>query len=247
MPNEPSEQRPKTRQMPLPSTAAPTAVPPTASQGVVQLDQVDQGAEARPPGQSAAAPTGQPDGNWHWFHYPIGIFLVAYGTAGVLLLAIAWGDRHEEMATYLSKTIGLGIATPALLAVKTVEILLTLLALAGLMRRRDVWYLPALFGWIGGFAVFCVLDLWSGRFGGLVEHVLYLLGFLLVLAVSFALGVKVRVARAEQGPIEPSEDRPSTTGMKLTRTQEMALAALNRWQRTTSSSTTGRSTTGRSV
>ncbi len=73
---------------------------------------------------------------WHWFHYPVGIFLVAYGAAGIPLLAIGWNDRHHEMAAYLSKTIGLGIATQALVAAKVVEVLLTLLALAGLLRER---------------------------------------------------------------------------------------------------------------
>ena len=177
------------------------------------------------------APGGKPDANWHRFHYPIGVFLVAYGVAGVLLLVIGWDGRRQEMAAYLAKTIGLGIATPALITIKVVEVLLTLLALAGLLRRRDVWYLPALFGWIGGFAIFCVLDVWSGRFGGLAEHLLYLLGFVVLLAVSFALGVKVRVARAERGPIAADPDRAAAGRMPLTRTQEMALAALNRWQR----------------
>ena len=180
--------------------------------------------QAQPFVQDAPPEEPEPTENWHRFHYPIGIFLVAYGAAGVLLLVIGWGDRQKEMSTYLDKTVGLDIATPLLVTVKVVEVLLTLLALAGLLRRRDVWYLPALFGWIGGFAVFGVLDVWSGRFGGLAEHLLYLLGFLVLLGVSFAFGVKARVARA----------RPAQSKMQLTRTQEMALAALNRWQRTVS-------------
>jgi hypothetical protein len=171
--------------------------------------------------QDAPAEESDPAENWHRYHYPIGIFLVAYGFAGVLLLVIGWSDRRQEMSTYLDKTVGLDIATPLLIAVKLVEVLLTLLVLAGLLRRRDVWYVPALFGWIGGFAVFCVLDVWSGRFGGLAEHLLYLLGFLVLLGLSFALGVKARVAQA----------RPRQSKMQLTRTQEMALAALNRWRR----------------
>jgi hypothetical protein len=180
-----------------------------------------------PAPREESAPAGNPDENWHRFHHPIGVFLVAYGVAGVVLLAIGWDGRRREMSAYLSETVGLDIAAPALIAVKVVQVLLTLLALAGLLRRRDVWYLPALFGWIGGFGVFCVLDLWSGRFGGLAEHVLYLLGFFVLLGVSFALGVRARVARAERAaPARP---------MRLTRTQEMALAALNRWQRAPSS------------
>jgi hypothetical protein len=195
---------------------------------------------------AGAVPNEQPTpaaAGWHWIHYPVGIFLVAYGAAGIPLLAIGWSDRHSEMATYLAKTIGLGIATPALVGAKVVEVLLTLLALAGLLRRRDVWYLPALLGWVAGFAAFCVLDVWSGRYGGLAEHVVYLLGFLMLLAASFAFGVKARVAGVEDGALVPAvagegagrregAGRAAKTGMRLTRTQEMALAALNRWQRT---------------
>src|SRR5262245_15286510 len=146
---------------------------------------------------------------WHWFHYPIGVLLVSYGTAGVLLLAIGWNGRHQEMAAYLSQTIGLAIATPALIAAKVVEVLLTLLALAGLLRRRDVWFLPALLGWIAGFAAFCVLDLWSGRFGGLAEHLLYLLGFLILLATSFGLSAQARLALAQDGSAAPAPDHLS--------------------------------------
>jgi hypothetical protein len=169
---------------------------------------------------------------WHRFHYPVGIFLVAYGVAGLILLAIGWSDRHHEMATYLTKTVGLGIATPALVVAKVIEALLTLLALAGLLRRRDVWYLPAILGWVAGFAAFCVLDIWSGRYGVLVEHAVYLLGFLILLAASFAFGVKARVAAgAAVDPATPIPAGYHGTRMRLTRTQEMALAALNRWQR----------------
>lgn len=184
---------------------------------------------ARPTPAPKAAPA--PSETWHRYHFPVGVFLVAYGVAGVLLLAIGWDERHREMATYLAKTIGLGIATPTLIAAKVVEVLLTLLALAGLLRRRDVWYLPALFGWIGGFAAFCVLDVWSGRFGGLAEHAIYLAGFLVLLVVSFGLGVKTRVARAERDRTAQSPGHDAARRMQLTRTQEMALAALTRWRR----------------
>ena len=199
--------------------------------------------------QPAPAAAAAPAAGWHRFHYTVGIFLVAYGAAGLALLAIGWSARHDEMATYLDKTVGFGIATPALIATKIVEALLTLLALAGLLRRRDVWYLPALLGWVAGFAAFCVLDVWSGRYVGLAEHAVYLLGFLVLLAASFAFGVKARVLRAHADAAHQAEGahpadvggqaapgapgRPvSGTRMRLTRTQEMALAALNRWQRT---------------
>ncbi|GAA4154825.1 hypothetical protein [Actinomadura keratinilytica] len=175
-------------------------------------------------------------GNWHRFHYPIGVFATAYGATGLLTALISWDDRRAELADYL----GSGLASPALVLVKVVELLLVALTVAGLARRRDVWLLPALAGWAAGFALFAVVDVVKGRWGGLLEHTLYLAGFAFLLFLSYALSVRVRVGRgALPRPAErpvagagadsdasDSELRPSG----LTRTQELALEALNRWQ-----------------
>jgi hypothetical protein len=162
--------------------------------------------------------------NWHRYHYPVGFFLVVFGATGLLGTVLRWSAHRDQIATYLTRTAGLGkgLDTPVLIGLHVIEGLLVLIALAGVLRRRDVWFLPALLGWIGGFAVFCVLDLWAGTFGMLAEHAGFLAVFILVLFISYALGVKARVGRPPAGP--------GLTPRNLTRTQEFALAALNRWQ-----------------
>lgn len=144
-------------------------------------------------------------------------------------MAIGWNDHHKEIANYLARTVGLGAspATPLLIVIKLVELLLVLITLAGVLRRKDVWFLPALLGWMAGFAAFCVLDLWAGFMGRLLEHVVYLMAFTMLLLMSYALSVKVRVGR----PVQPTGTGDVPAPKNLTRTQEMALSAVNRWQR----------------
>jgi hypothetical protein len=217
--------------------------------------------------------------NWHRFHYPIGAFLVAYGFAGFVTALIGWGERREELAGY----IGTGLATPVLAAVKMVELVLVVLVLAGVVRRRDVWFLPALTGWLVGFGVFALLDVVKGKWGGLLEHAVYLAAFALLLFLSYGLSVKARVGRAARpdpaqpgqpvpGPPMPGQPMPGQAvageplpgkpvagqpvpgdaaapppvpgpapvpGPPLTRTQEFALATLNRWQEAARSATGG--------
>ncbi|MEU5878352.1 hypothetical protein [Spirillospora sp. NPDC047279] len=178
-------------------------------------------------------PTAPGGKNWHRFHYPVGVFLLAYGVTGIVSAALGWSDRRDELAGYL----GSGVATPLLVTVKVLEGLLLLVALAGLIRRRDVWFLPALTGWVAGFAVFCVLDVVKGKWTGLLEHALYLAFFLLLLGLTYALSVKARVGGRKAPPAPspvpagPPDQHVAPAGGGLTRTQELALAALNRWQR----------------
>jgi hypothetical protein len=195
-----------------------------------KLTRPDQPLPGRRPGPTTpplpTLPPAAPDGrNWHRFHFPIGAFLVAYGVTSLLFAGIGWSDRREEMAGYL----GSGAATGALVAVKAVELLLVAVTLAGMTRRKDVWLLPALMGWILGFAVFCALDVVKGKWTGLAEHAVYLLGFVLLLFLTYALSVKARVGRP--GPLLPETPVAGAGPPRLTRTQEMALAAINRWQR----------------
>ncbi|GLZ11168.1 hypothetical protein Acsp04_14030 [Actinomadura sp. NBRC 104425] len=199
------------------------------TQGFAKLTRPDLPLPGRTGGASGT-------GNWHRFHHPIGVFATAYGATGLLTALISWDDRRAELADY----IGSGLAAPALVLVKVVELLLVALTVAGLARRRDVWLLPALTGWAAGFALFAVVDVVKGHWVGLVEHTLYLAGFAFLLFLSYALSVRVRVGRgALPRPAErpvagagsdsgspDSELRPSG----LTRTQELALEALNRWQ-----------------
>ena len=136
---------------------------------------------------------------------------------------LGWPAHLKEMTFYLGESL----ASPALIAVKAVQVLLVLLTVVGLARRRDVWLLMALSGWAAGFAAFCVLDVVKGRLADLAEHGLYAVVFAALLFLSYALGVKARVAARSEGPPEPGQGQ----GSGLSRTQEIALAALNRWQR----------------
>ncbi|MCW2918107.1 MAG: hypothetical protein JWN52_6175 [Actinomycetia bacterium] len=197
----------------------------------MNTSRVPEGLYSPPPQQGQTLPPASPvrAENWHRYHYPIGIFLVLYGLTGLLGVLIGWSDHQKEMANYLTKTAGLntGLATPVLAGLHVVEGLLILITLAGLLRRRDVWFLPVVFGWMAGFAVFCVLDVWAGTMSRLAEHGVYLIGFTAVLLVSYTLGVKARVGQAPPS----GQQRNTPTPRNLSRTQEIALSALNRWQR----------------
>lgn len=174
-------------------------------------------------GRPAPAPAPASDRPWHRFQYPIGVFLVAYGIATLTVSLLGWDAHRKVLAHYL----GEGIASPALIAVKVAEGVLLLAALAGLVRRRDVWFLPALVGWTAGYALFCVLGLVKGETSRLPEHAGFLVAFAVLLFLSYALGVKARIGREASSP-GAGQDGQSRN---LSRTQEMALAALNRWQR----------------
>lgn len=165
------------------------------------------------PGPSARASKGS-SAHWHRLHYPVGVFLIAYGLASMLAAALSWSDRRDQVASYLDD----GVASNVLMGVKALELLLVLVTVVGLARRKDVWFLPPLACWMAGFGVLAVLDVLRGKWGGLAEHAGYLVLFGILLFVSYGLGVKARI----DGGGGPGD------GGNLTRTQELALAALNR-------------------
>jgi hypothetical protein len=222
-PHQPAQPpQPFQGQQPMQPAQVPQPMQMTAS-----LPQPVQ-APSVPPQQPTPGLPGQPRRvTFHRFHYPIGIFLVAYGVSTLLLSVLGWSAHRKEIAGYF----GEDVASPALIAVKAVQGLLVLLTLVGLVRRRDVWFLPALFGWALGFAVFCVLDGAEGKMFDLVEHGAYLVVFAFLLCLSYALGVKARVAARQTVPEDSGQDGQNQGSGQLTRTQEIALAALNRWQR----------------
>ncbi|MFB4300013.1 hypothetical protein [Actinomadura sp. NTSP31] len=192
--------------------------------------------DQRLPERPADGATGPPavHGTWHRMHYAVGVFLVAYGLTGLAGAALLWSDRRDELGDYF----GSGNAGTLLVLAKAVEALLVAAAALGMVRRRDVWFVPALAGWMAGFAVFAVLDVFDGRWGGLLEHLLYLAGFVVLLFVSYGLSAKAQVgsgaavrASTGSGPGEGGEAGPDGGPRRLTRTQEFALAALNRLPR----------------
>ncbi|QKW34844.1 hypothetical protein HUT06_13070 [Actinomadura sp. NAK00032] len=183
------------------------------------------GAGAQPGAGPAAAPAGglgRGARTWHRFHYAVGVFLLAYGVAVLASGVLLWGDRVDEAEGYF----GSGPASGVLVAVKAAEGLLLLCAAAGVALRRDTLFVPPLAGWMAGFAMFAVLDVFTGRWGGLIQHLLYLAAFVVLLFLSYGLSAKAQLAgmraTAEPGSSSPAGPRG------LTRTQEFALQAIDR-------------------
>ncbi|NVI92318.1 hypothetical protein [Actinomadura sp. BRA 177] len=158
---------------------------------------------------------------WHRFHYAVGVFIIAYGVTGLVSAVLLWGDRLDEIEGYF----GSGPATGVLVFAKVVEALLVLSAVAGVVLRRDMLFVPPLAGWMAGFAMFAVLDVFKGRWGGLIEHLLYLAAFVVLLFVSYGLSAKAQLAGAPK-EAEPGSSPVGPRG--LTRTQEFALQAIER-------------------
>ncbi|NDU75888.1 hypothetical protein GWI34_25150 [Actinomadura sp. DSM 109109] len=179
------------------------------------------GAGAEPGSGPSAAPAGGASRTWHRFHYAVGVFVIAYGAAALVSAAALWGDRVDEMEGYF----GSGPATGILVIAKAAEFLLVLAAAAGVVLRRDLLLVPPVAGWMAGFAMFAVLDVFTGRWGGLLQHLVYLAAFVALLFLSYGLSAKVQLARAPKGPAPDGSPRPPGG---LTRTQEFALQAVNR-------------------
>jgi hypothetical protein len=182
------------------------------------------GAGGRPGSGSSAEPAGgaaRAGRTWHRFHYAVGVFVIAYGVASLASAAALWGDRSDEAEGYF----GSGPATGILVFVKAVEVVLVLTAAAAVVLRRDLLLVPPVAGWMAGFAMFAVLDVFTGRWGGLVEHLAYLAVFVVLLFLSYGLSAKAQLAGAPKAPAP--EGSPRGPG-GLTRTQEFALQAINR-------------------
>ncbi|WP_106398137.1 hypothetical protein [Actinocorallia populi] len=237
------------RDVPVAPVPAAPQQPPQPPQQPFQAPQGHPQPQAHPqqgfPPQGYApppAPSAPAGGAWHRQHYAIGVFLVLYGLTNLATGLLGFGNRKLEAAVYF----GDGLATPVLIAVKCAEALLLAVTAAGLVRRRDLWFLPALLAWVAGFAVLCVLDIVKGEFLTLAEHAVYTLVFGFLLFLSYALSTKVRATRA-QAPGAPGQQAPPAAPgapapagapqqggpppAGLSRTQEIALNTLNRWQR----------------
>ncbi len=187
--------------------AAPGAAPP--------------GAPAPPAGPVRGGRPAAGARTWHRLHYAVGVFLVAYGVTGVVSAVLLWGDRLDEIEGYF----GSGPAAGVLVFAKAVEALLVLSAVAGVVLRRDMLFVPPLAGWMAGFAMFAVLDVFKGRWGGLIEHLLYLAAFVVLLFLSYGLSAKAQLAGT---PKEAEPGSPVVGPRGLTRTQEFALQAIER-------------------
>ncbi|WP_187438029.1 hypothetical protein [Actinomadura decatromicini] len=205
-----------------PAGAVPPAPPGQVAPGPVAPGPGVPGPVVSGPGGPAGART-RSGRTWHRFHYAVGVFLIAYGVTGLATGVLLWTDRRDEIEGYFA-SVGSGAATGVLVLVKAVEAALVLAAAAGVALRRDMLFVPALAGWMAGFAMFGVLDVFTARWGGLAEHLVYLAGFVLLLFLSYGLSAKAQLA----GAAREAPDDPSAGSRGLTRTQEFALQAINR-------------------
>ncbi|TDD80829.1 hypothetical protein [Actinomadura rubrisoli] len=242
---EPGASEQPTPELGVPAPGVPAQGPPAP--GVPAPGVPAQGVPAQggpvdgPPAQGVPARGREDVPTWHRFHYAVGVFLVAYGVTALAGAGLQWADRRDELEGYF----GSGPAGAMLVGVKAIEALLVLATAAGLARRRDMWFVPPLAGWMAGFAMFAVLDVLKGRWGGLLEHVVYLAGFVVLLFLSYGLSAKAQLGAARAaaraagatgatgaaGAGEPGAAGEGPGQGRLTRTQEFALAAINRLPR----------------
>lgn len=152
---------------------------------------------------------------------PLSAFLVVFGLAKVAEL-IDWSRLHHDAGAMLG--LGSGTATVLLIAGKSGELLLTAIAALGLVRRSVVWPLAALAGWTADLFVLSVLAGIDGDLGRLLEHGLCFVAFAGLLAVAYTRG-------ALSLPDATRASGASGTGGRLSQTQEIAIAALNRLRR----------------
>ncbi|WP_433183483.1 hypothetical protein [Actinoallomurus sp. CA-150999] len=139
-------------------------------------------------------------GGWRRRHVPVGVFLVVFGLTRVASL-LDWSSRHRDAARMLG--VGDG-ATTALLGISAVaELLFTVAAVLAVGRRRAVWLLVALAGWLIEFLALAVVAGVTGDGRRLVEHGVFLLAFAVLFAVTY------RSIRGTRAAVEPDQPVPA--------------------------------------
>ena len=138
---------------------------------------------------AVAAPARTRTAEWNQVFLVIGLFLTVFGLLNFAELPLGWKDRMPQISRYLEATVGLGSAWagPVLWANKSVEALLGLAALLGLLRRDVRWLVASIVGWMGVFIGFTVMDVWAADRAELEEHTLYFAGFAQLLMVIVVL------------------------------------------------------------
>ncbi|GAB2807773.1 hypothetical protein GCM10022221_01310 [Actinocorallia aurea] len=227
---------------PQPQQAPPQPQAPQgwAPQAPYPPQQPPQGYQAPPvpqpfaqPPAGEAAPARPAPASWHRQHYAVALFLIVYSLVTLALGQVGFADRKQELAEYTSDAL----AGPLLIAVKAVQVGLLIATAEAMRRRRSVLFLPVLALWTGSFAVLAVLDVVSGAYGTLVEHLLYTVLFGVVLFLSYAFSVKAGAAAQAAAsvpaghPAPGAAPAPQPAPQSMSRTQEFALNTLNRWQR----------------
>lgn len=137
-------------------------------------------------------------------HVPACAFLILFGVAK-LAEFLDWSRLHRDAVAMLG--LGSGTVTGLLLAGKGAELLLTALAVLGLVRRHPVWPLAALAGWTADLALLTVVAAVGGDLGRVLEHGLT---FLVMAALLTVMYRSVRSERPKEAP--GSAERPVEPG-----------------------------------
>ena len=147
---------------------------------------------------------------WNRFYVVIGSFLTVFGVMNFAELLFGWKDRTEQFTRYLSKTfaplLGFDAAQgvdPALWAMKSVELVLGLVALAGVVsawrgvfRAATRYLAAATSGWLIVFTGMSAMDIWAADRAELQEHTLYFVGFAMLLLVVLGVHLAQRLTEA---------------------------------------------------
>lgn len=134
---------------------------------------------------------------WNGFLLGIGVFMASFGVMNFAELVFGWKDRHEQFQRYLSKTVASAFdfdaqsaVTPVLWTVKSVELVLGLVALVavaaairGNAERATRWLALSIAGWMVEFTAMTMMDVWAADRVELQEHTLYFVGFAMLLLV----------------------------------------------------------------
>lgn len=129
------------------------------------------------------------DWAWNPILMLLGVFLALFGILNFLELPLGWKDRNDQVARYLGATVGAGPGwvLPVLWAQKSVEGVLGVLALGGLVRRDARLVIAAIVGWMTIMCGFVFMDVWAADRAELQEHTVYFGIFALMLMIVVVL------------------------------------------------------------
>ncbi|MEV2275494.1 hypothetical protein AB0I72_07895 [Nocardiopsis sp. NPDC049922] len=146
---------------------------------------------------------------WHWAFALIGAFMVLFGVLNFAELPLGWKDRTDQIGGYLDATVGLGPEwVPATLwGMKSIELLLGLVALVAVARRDPRFLVAAILGWMVVMTGMAGMDIWANDRAELQEHTVYFAAFAQLLIVVVALGL-VRPARHLLARLDRTVEEP---------------------------------------
>jgi hypothetical protein len=145
-------------------------------------------------------------------HSPLCAFVILFGVAKLAEL-LDWSRLHRDVAAMLGH--GSGAATGLLIAGKTAELLLTILAVLALVRRAGTLLRAALAGWTADLALLSVVAAVYGDLGRLAEHGLSFVVFAGLLVAPYVLGRRAGTAPEPPLPVQVTEPHGTRADLPL--------------------------------